>query len=108
MGALPPAAEGAGRSEHGQRQRGVVGMNDQERYDGQRPLMRGLEGGRQGGLTGQDLLEEVFDLIRRRLPLLADDDPVRGSLSATLTALAPELGRPRVMPVPEDRLAQRS
>lgn len=67
------------------------------------------EGGKQpvGHQAGQDLLEDVFDLIRRRLPALAVDDPVRIRLAKILPLLGRHLGRAPLMPVPEDRAAAR-
>lgn len=52
------------------------------------------DGGRTDQRTGRDVVEEVYDLLRHRLPDLSPDDPARPALAATLTDLAPMLGRP--------------
>lgn len=49
-----------------------------------------------GGLSGDQVLDEVFDLISRRLPRLRPDDPVREILGACLPGVARDLGRPIV------------
>lgn len=49
--------------------------------------------------TGVHLAEEMFDLMRRRLPRLADDDPMRETYQAWLPCLGSALGRPVLLPV---------
>lgn len=56
--------------------------------------LRSYDGGGEGVLSGNEVLNEVYDLLRRRLPDLSPDDPARPALAATLTDLAPMLGRP--------------
>lgn len=66
----------------------------------QHPMMKGHDGGDDGGeYTGHHLAEELFDLMRRRLPRLADDDPYRHLLMRTLPVLGEALGRPQLVPV---------
>jgi len=60
-------------------------------------------GARASMLDGGQLLEEVFDLIRRRLPHLRPDDPVRKEFAAVLPSVARDLGRPTVELVPDGR-----
>lgn len=50
--------------------------------------------------TGVDLAEEMFDLMRRRLPRLAADDPLRPQYQGLVTSLASALERPALVPVP--------
>lgn len=45
---------------------------------------------------GVELLNDIFDLVTRRLPQLATDDPVRLEWAAALPELAQCLGRPTV------------
>lgn len=52
-----------------------------------------------GSYTTNDLMNEVFDLMRRRLPKLAADDPGRRRVMALLPALGEALGRDQVVPV---------
>lgn len=52
---------------------------------------------------GENLMNEIFDLIRRRLPLLPPGDPVRRVMHALLPRLAVALGRPRVLPARDPR-----
>ncbi len=71
---------------------------------GQAPLMKGHDGGRGGGeYTGEDLMGEVFDLMRRRLPHLQEDDPMRPRLMELLPSMGVALGRDRLVPVEADR-----
>lgn len=72
----------------------------------QSPILTAHDGGGEQD-SGEQLLNDVFDLIRRRLPRLACDDPVRVSLTAVMPELARRLDRPHVMPVRADRLAAR-
>lgn len=58
------------------------------------------DGGREGRLSGEEVLDELFDLIRLRLPRLAPEDPVHGSLSRLAPYLGQSLGRPTVEIVP--------
>lgn len=53
--------------------------------------------------TTEDLMHEVFDLMRRRLPKLDASDPGRQRVIALLPALGEALGRDRVVPVPAER-----
>jgi hypothetical protein len=46
--------------------------------------------------TGEALLNDVFDLIRCRLPRLPVNDPARPALTALCPMLAQALGRPSV------------
>lgn len=70
----------------------------------QSPILTSLDGGADATLyDGEELLNEVFDLMRRRLPKIPVDDPARPALTALLPALAESLGRPLVVPVRGDR-----
>ena len=64
----------------------------------QHPILTALDG---GGETygGEQLVNDVFDFIRRSLPRLAADDPYRAPLLAMMPVLAEQLGRPLVLPV---------
>lgn len=55
---------------------------------------------------GEALAVEMFDLLRRRLPRLAEDDPVRCVVQQLLPALGEALGRPRLLPVAERPASQ--
>lgn len=67
-----------------------------------RPLLTPLEGG-STKYKGADLMGEVYDLIRHRLPDLDPLDPHRQAMSAFLAQLGPLLGRSQLVAVPEDR-----
>jgi len=55
------------------------------------------DGNREGLLSGgKEVVDEIYDLIRARLPRLAADDPVRRSLSRVAPGLAEALDRPVV------------
>lgn len=72
--------------------------------EGWMTVLTGHDGGRaQDEYTGEDLAAEMFDLMRRRLPLLDGDDPVRLTLHALLPALGEALGRPRLLAVEPQR-----
>src|SRR5436305_1230704 len=63
------------------------------------------EGGRGADMvTGETVLNEVFDLIRLRLPFIGASDPARPYLAALAPALAEALGRPRAAVVPAEPL----
>jgi hypothetical protein len=67
----------------------------------QHPILTVHPGGAgHGQVTGEAVLNEIFDLIRHRLPLLDPTDPVRPHLAALAPVLAEELGRPRAVVVP--------
>lgn len=68
----------------------------------QHPILTPHDGGR-GEYDGEALLNDVFDLMRRRLPHLRLDDPVRPTVAALLPHLAEALGRPAVALVQEAR-----
>lgn len=70
----------------------------------QPPILKALEGGAHAAYGGEQLLTEVFDLMRRRLPLLAEDDPARPYFAALTPALGEVLGRPPVVEAPTERL----
>ena len=60
----------------------------------QHPILRSLDGG--GGqphYTGDDLMNEVYELMLNRLPQLAVDDPDRPRVMRLLPAMASALGR---------------
>ncbi len=64
----------------------------------QGPILRSHDGG--GDIyDGESLANELYDTMRRRLPLLAEDDPLRPVFSETLTSLSVLLGRPLLVPV---------
>ena len=54
---------------------------------------------------GKSLMNEVYDLMRRRLPRIGASDRYRPVLSWFLAELGRRLGRPELVPVPEDREA---
>jgi hypothetical protein len=62
------------------------------------PGLKVLDGGKDG-YDGEALMNEVFDLIRRRLPKIPADDPMRPRLSSLLPALGMALGRDPLVPV---------
>jgi hypothetical protein len=67
----------------------------------QHPILTVHDGGADHGqVTGETVLNEIFDLIRHRLPLLDPTDPVRPHLAALAPVLAEGLGRPRAVVVP--------
>lgn len=75
----------------------------------QHPILTSHPGGRDAvegaaKVTGESVLNEVYDLIRHRLPHLQPDDPARPYLAALGPALGEALGRPRAVAVPEARL----
>lgn len=63
-----------------------------------RPILTPHDGGGDK-YDGEMLANEIFDLIRHRLPRIAVDDPVRENVQRLLPALADALGRPRLLPV---------
>jgi len=67
-----------------------------------RPILTPLEGG-SDEYTGEQLAGEMFDLIRRRLPLIAPGDHVGETIRRLVPALGAALGRPRLLPVEERR-----
>lgn len=71
----------------------------------QHPIMRGIDGGGSDEYDGAMLGEELFDFIRRRLPRLPADDPLRPTLQALLPRLADALGRPTLLPVVDQQSA---
>lgn len=85
---------------------GVAGAADREEGPKlQHPLLHALEGHGEPSLDGLALLEDVYDLMRRRLPQLDPDDPVRLRLQPLLPALGHALGRPRLTRVGDPRTA---
>lgn len=72
----------------------------------QRPILKVHDGGcdADGNISGESVLNEIFDLLRHRLPLLAATDPARPHLAALAPALGDALGRPRAVAVPTERL----
>ena len=70
---------------------------------GQLPVLNLQESAPESWIAGERLLEDVFDLIRRRLSGLACDDPVRFQLGAVLPSVGRHLGRPALMQVPPER-----
>lgn len=85
--------------------RGYSGRWDQGVQAMQHPILTGHDGGKRDddALTGEHVLNEIYDLIRRRLPLIPLDDPARTCLAALAPALGESLGRPRAVAVPEVR-----
>ncbi len=65
----------------------------------QGPILRSHDGGGDH-YDGESLANDVYDLMRRKLPLLAEDDPLRPAFSESLTSLSVLLGRPLLVPVP--------
>lgn len=65
----------------------------------QHPILTGHDGGATGEYTGEALMNEVFDLMRRRLPELLPDDPYRARLMVLLPPMGAALGRDRLVPV---------
>jgi hypothetical protein len=47
-------------------------------------------------LSGEDVLDEIYDLIAARLPQMAIDDPVRACLMRLAPVLGSSVGRPPV------------
>lgn len=67
----------------------------------QHPILTGHDGGKGAGTyTGDQLMNEVYDLMVSRLPLLETDDPHRVTISCFLARLAPRLDRDRLTAVP--------
>lgn len=72
-----------------------------------RPILTPHDGGAENAnYSTDDLMNEVFDLMRRRLPRLNAGDPGRARLMALLPQIGAALGRDQVVPVPEDRARQ--
>jgi hypothetical protein len=69
----------------------------------QHPILTPHDGGGDD-YDGAALAEEIFDLLRSRLPRLASEDPVRALVQPLLPALGEALGHPRLLLV-EQRLA---
>lgn len=67
-----------------------------------RPILTPHEGG-EDRYTVDDLMHEVFDLMRRRLPRIDPDDPDRIRVLETLPVMCRALGRDRLVAVPESR-----
>jgi hypothetical protein len=66
----------------------------------QHPILTALEGGASNGsITGEQVLNEILDLLTDRLPRLALHDPARPHLAAFAPALGAALGRPRAAAV---------
>lgn len=65
----------------------------------QGPILRGHDGEGEQPYDGEALANEVFDLLRRRLPSLPLTDPLRSVLYQMLPALGSALGRQPLMPV---------
>lgn len=65
----------------------------------QPPILKGHDGGGEDQYDGEALANEVFDLIRRRLPRLDSEDPFRPVFCQWLPELGDALGRPRLLPV---------
>lgn len=64
------------------------------------PILQIHDGGHGDGMiTGRDALEEIFDVIRRALPRIPLDDPVRPHLAEIAPVLCEQLGRPRIVAV---------
>jgi hypothetical protein len=59
----------------------------------QRPAVTLVNGGAEHGYSVDDLMNEVFDLMCRRLPRIGLDDPRRLRVMALLPTLANALGR---------------
>lgn len=76
------------------RRTGASAMNEHR----QPPILTGHDGGL-GEYDGEALANEVFDLIRRRLPRLRPEDPMRPMMAQLLPALGEALGRPPLLPV---------
>jgi hypothetical protein len=70
----------------------------------QPPILTVHDGQSDSGITGEFVLNEIFDLIRRRLPMLPATDPARPHLAALAPALGDALGRPRAVAVPAEQL----
>lgn len=73
----------------------------------QHPILTGHDGGvGDDEYTGEHLMGEVFDLMRRRLPQLHRADPYRPRLMALLPQMGAALGRDRLVPVQVDPARQ--
>ena len=98
---VPPSASN-GRPRRGLPRGGDSAAGVREGPMQQLPIMRGLEGGRgeRDENTGEALLNDIFDLISKRLPRLPLTDPARPALAALSPMLAQALGRPLVAEVP--------
>lgn len=70
---------------------------------GDRPLVGVIDGGNEPAAvyTVDELLDDTYDFIRRRLPRVDLTDPRRSQVSALLVALGDSLGRDRVVPARE-------
>jgi len=60
---------------------------------GQRHLVK-HDGGREDSISGREVLDRIYDLIRESLPLMDVDDPVRLVLARLAPDLARAVGRP--------------
>jgi hypothetical protein len=52
--------------------------------------------------TGNDLVDEMYELMASRLPMLSRDDPKRQVFVDTVRDMGAALGRPAVRPVTND------
>lgn len=86
---------------------GVIAARRGSSMSEQPPILRGHNGGRSPGSDhtpeAEALLNDLFDFMRRRLPLLDQDDPVRRRLQPMLPALGQALGRPALLPVEDSQ-----
>lgn len=78
----------------------VAGDHDAD-HEADRPRLRSVDVRTTELVTGQQVLNEILDLITRRLPQLAADDPARPGLAAFAPALGAALGRPPAVAVAE-------
>lgn len=51
-------------------------------------------------MSGEELINDLYDFIRRRLPLVPAADPYREPLSQAAIGLGKLLGRPQLVAVP--------
>lgn len=66
----------------------------------QQPILKGHDGGKgRDEVTGESVLNEVYDLLRRRLPSVDPSDRLRPTLMRFLPLLGEALGRPRLVEV---------
>ena len=97
-GVLPLMVAGDAGSPAGWDKAAVVGETHSMTQNPQHPLMRLVTPEPMEWMTGAEVMDEITDLLQRRLPMIPDDDAMLGVLRA-LSSVA--RSRPQaVRPIP--------